>query len=109
MFNFKEALDKTKKFFGKEDKKVDYPDSWILVTFSDVAIEDGTEDDLNKKILFYHFNRFGRRICTTYPYSDERLSILQKVYNVPVFDKTEKRVKFPVYAKINPGEIVYVE
>ncbi len=109
MFNTNEFILKAKKIFFKEEKKVDYPDSWLLVTFSDVAIEDGTEDDLNKKILFYHFNRFGRRVCKSYPYSDERLSSLQKIYNVPVFDKTDKRVKFPVYAKINPGEIVYVE
>ena len=109
MFNFNEILGKAKKFLGKEEKKIDYPDSWLLVTFSDVAIEDGTEDDLNKRILFYHFNRFGRKVCTSYPYSDERLSSLQRIYNVPVFDKTDRKVKFPVYAKINPGEIVYVE
>jgi len=106
---FNDILNKAKKFFWKEEKKIDYPDSWILVGFTDVAIADGTEDDLNKRILFYHFNRFGRKVCTSYPYSDERLSSLQRIYNVPVFDKTDRKVKFPVYAKINPGEIVYVE
>jgi hypothetical protein len=109
MAKFNEILEKAKKFFGKEEKIIDYPDSWILVRFSDVAIEDGTEDDLNRIIDFNHLNRFGRKVCTSYPYSDERLASLLKVYNVPIFNKTEQKIKFPIYAKMNPGEITYVE
>ena len=96
--------------FGKsKEQPQQYPDSFLLVKYSNVATEDGTEDDSNKIILFYTFNKFNRRLVKTFPYSDERLATLQRVYNVPFFDKTEKSIKFPVFAKINPGEAVYVE
>jgi len=112
MFNSKSILEGVKKVLSslsKKENKIDYPDNWLQVVFSQFAIEDGTEDDLNKKILHYHFNKYGRRICTAYPYSDERLYSLQKTYNLPVTDKTEKEIKFPVFSKINPGEVVFVE
>jgi hypothetical protein len=104
-------FEKIKEFVlgKKEQQRVEYPDSFILITYSAPAIEDGTEDDSNKIILFYIFNKFNRRIKKQYPYSDERLAMLQKTYRVPFFDKTERKLRFPVFAKINPGEAVYVE
>ena len=104
-------FDKIKEFVlgKKEQPKLEFPDSWLLVTFTPDSMEDGTEDDSNKIIIFYTFNRFGRRYQKKYPFSDERLSMLKKIHKVPVYDRTEKKVKFPVFSKINPGEIVYVE
>jgi len=96
-------------FGKKEEAPLQFPDSFMLVKYSNVATEDGNEDDSNKVILFYRFNKFNRRVVDKFPYSDERLMTLQKVYGVPFFDKTEKNIKFPVFAKINPGEAVYVE
>ena len=96
--------------FGKpQEEEKQYPDSFLLVKYSNVAMEDGVEDDSNKIILFYTFNKFSRRVVKTFPYSDERLMTLQRVYNVPFFDKTEKSIKFPVFSRMNPGEAVYVE
>jgi len=96
--------------FGKKKEAIlEYPNEFILVNYSSVAIEDGTEDDSNKIILFYTFNKFNRRVVRQYPYSDERLTTLQNTYNVPFYDNTERKIKFPIFAKINPGEAVYVE
>lgn len=96
-------------FGKKQEARLEYPDEFVLVKYSPIATEDGTEDDSNKIILFYTFNKFNRRIVRQYPYSDERLITLQKTYNVPFYDKAEQKIKFPVFAKINPGEAVYVE
>jgi len=104
-------LKMTKEFFlGKpKEELTQYPDSFLLVKYSDVATEDGNEDDSTKNILFYNFNKFNKRVVKTFPYSEERLYAMKKVYNLSDWDKTEKSIKFPVFAKINPGEAVYLQ
>jgi hypothetical protein len=97
------------KLFGKKEEALDYPSSFILVKFSIYSLEDGIEDDCNKIIYFISYNKYGKREVREYPYSEERLYALQKTYNVPVFDKTDRKIKFPVYSKINPSEAVFVE
>ncbi len=94
---------------GKKEEKLEYPDEFILVDYSKPALEDGTESDLVKNITFYTFNRFGRRIIKVYPYTEEQLHALLVVHKIPYFDKTSRKIKYPVFAKINPSEVIYIE
>jgi len=96
-------------FFKKKKVNLEYPDRFIMITLTSYAIEEGIEDDANKLIVFYDYDEYGNRISETYPYTAERLSVLVEQYKVPVFDKTDKEIKLPIWASINPSELVFVE
>jgi len=93
--------------FGIEEKISSYPNDFILIDFSPIAKQNGTTDDKNKIIYRYHFGEHDEKIVTKYRYSIERIKSLQETFNIPFYDKTKFKTRFPVFAKILPSEITY--
>jgi len=106
MFKFLENI--KKKFSKKEEPELDYPDHFLLVTYSEPALEDGTEEDINKLIVRHFLDKYDSPVIEVYRYSKERLHNLKETYGISSYDKTEVDIKFPVWGRINPGEIKYI-
>jgi len=91
--------------FG-EKRKLDYPIPFGLITFTPEALDEGINDEQNKIILVYKYNLFGKLIEKRNKFSDSRLHVLEKK-GIPIYDKTKGEDRFPVFARILPGEAVY--
>lgn len=102
VFNFIASL------FSKR-KKLDYPGDFAIIDFSSLAQQRGLRQDRNKIISRYFINRFGNMEVKKYRYSEERVQALKLIHKIPVYDRTKKESKFPVFARILPQEIRYVE
>ena len=86
----------------------DYPRDFFIVQFSGVALGLGVKDNRNKVIRRFYVNKFGNFIEKRYRYSEERVHALKKIHKVPGYDKTKnEEVRFPVFARIMPGEAVF--
>ena len=92
-----------KNLFGKK-KELSYPDDFAEITFSEVALERGIEDDQNKIITRYFFDRFGMRTEKKYRYSRERVNALREIHRIPIFDRTQENQTFPLFFHSNPSE-----
>lgn len=99
-------IETIKLLFGKKPK-LGYPSDFAIIDYTNVARKLGVKDDANKIIYRYHINRFGNYELKKYRYSEERVHLLMDIHKIPVFDKTKKDIRFPVYSKILPGEIVF--
>jgi len=99
-------IHKIKNMFKKE-VRLNYPDDFAIVKFSDIAFENGIKGDSNKIIKRYFYDNFGNLKNKKYRYSQERISVLREVLNIPIFDKTEEELTFPVIGKIGLGVIKF--
>ena len=86
-------------------EQVDYPNDFAIIEFSKVASSNGIVDNQNKIIYRYSYDKHRNLNVKKYQYSKERVQSLKEVYNIPIFDKTNKEIRFPVFAKVLPGEI----
>jgi hypothetical protein len=93
--------------FGK--KEINYPNDFAIITLSSPAIEHGLTDDRNKVILRYFYNKYNNLEMKKYRYSEERIHALQTIHKVPVFDKTKKEAILPIFSRILPGEVKFVQ
>ena len=89
-------------------QKLNYPNDFALVDFTQHAMRLGVKDDKNKIIKRYTVNRFGNYQLKKYRYSEERIFVLQEVHKIPIFDKTKLNVRFPVHSRILPGEAQFI-
>lgn len=94
--------------FGKE-KVPPYPNDFIIIDFSPIALRENIRDEQNKIIYRYSLDEFGNIITKKYRYSKARLKSLIEIYNIPSIDKTKKESRFPIFAKILPSEIEYTK
>ncbi len=106
MINF---LNKIKKALNRKTKELDYPTEFLMVTYTSYALEDGTTDDSNKIIIHYWIDEFDNQRETKYRYSAERLQSLKENYRIPVYDKTKTDIALPVFSKLIPGELQWLE
>ena len=81
-----------KNLFKKKQGEEIYPPSFLLVTYTKFALEDGTQDDSNKVIIRYFTDKFGNQTEQRYRYSPERLNSLRNTYKIPVYDKTREDI-----------------
>ena len=95
--------------FKKKESEESYPASFLLVTYTKYALEDGTQDDSNKVIIRYYLGNFGNQREQRYRYSPERLDSLTKVYKIPVYNKTKEDILFPIFARMIPNELKWLE
>jgi len=93
--------------FFKKEEKLDYPDDFAIVKFSEVAFENGIKDDSNKIIERYYYDFIGNLSIKTYRYSPERVFSLREILKIPVYDKTEKELEFPIVGKIELGVVKF--
>ena len=94
--------------FG-EEKVPPYPSDFALIDYSAIAKQKGIMNDQNKIIYRYFYDGFGNVILKKYRYSKARVKALQEVHQIPIFDKTKKEERFPIFAKILPSEIEYTK
>jgi len=94
--------------FGRKEPKLEYPSDFAIIDYSKVSLRIGAKDDRNKLILRYFVNHFSNFELKKYRYSEERVNLLKEIHKIPVFDKTKQDQRFPVYSRINPGEVKYI-
>ena len=94
-------------FFRKKPKPR-YPASFGLVDWTQVSQELGLKGKRNKIILWYKRNKFGNLEIKKYRYSEERVHTLQTIHKIPIFDKTLQEGRYPVFARILPGETSFI-
>lgn len=90
-------------------EKLDYPGDFAIIDFSQLAQQRGLKQDRNKVISRYFMNRFGNMKVKKYRYSEERVQALKIIHKIPIYDRTKKENKFPVFARILPQEIRFIE
>lgn len=96
-------------FFGsKQQPQEEYPDEFIIVSYTDVSLEDSPGGDSTKIITRYFLDKTGMRKKEVLRYSEERLQSMIKAYNISFHDKTEEDPKIAVFARIVPGEIKFL-
>lgn len=94
------------KLFGKK-VELPWPADFAIIMWTEHALTLGVKGNRNKVIIRYLTNKFGNTETKRYTYSEERIFALQEVHKIPIFDKTNKEVFVPIYARILPGEIQY--
>lgn len=94
--------------FG-EDEIPQYPNDFVIVDYSPIALKNNTLNDENKIIYRYFYDGFGNLIMKKYRYSKQRVNSFKEVLRIPIFDKTKQESRFPVFAKILPGEVEYTK
>jgi len=102
-------FEKLKKMFKTKQKELDYPQEFLMVTYTKYALEDGTTEDSNKVIIHYWHDDYGNQKETRYRYSPERLETLRKNHMIPVYDKTEINPILPIFKKLLPQELKWLE
>lgn len=90
------------------EPKSNYPHDWAVIEYTSHASTLGVAGDKNKIIRRISLNRFGMNQEKRYRYSQERVFALQQIHKIPVFDKTQVETKFPVYARVLPGEVQFI-
>lgn len=96
-----------KSFFKKIE--LGYPNDFAIIDYSPVASENGIKTNRNKVISRFSKNSFGNIELKKYRYSEERVKSLQDIYKIPVYDKTKKDLRFPVFSRILPSEIRFIQ
>lgn len=94
--------------FGKEPIP-NYPGDFALIDFSPIAFRLGVRDNKNKIISRYFINEYGNIEIKKYPYSEERVALLKEIHKIPVYDKTQREVRFPVFSHTMPGEAIFTQ
>ena len=94
--------------YFKKEKKLDYPSEFMIIKFTEVAFESGVKDDSNKIIERYYFDKYGNLKVKTYRYSPERVVSLRECFQIPVYDKTEEELTFPIIGRIKLGLIKFI-
>lgn len=88
----------------KKKEGLDYPNDFAIIKFSEVAFDSGIKGNSNKIIERYYYNGDGNLNVKKYRYSQERAFALRES-GVPIFDKTEQELTFPVAGRIELGVI----
>lgn len=85
-----------------------YPIPFGIILLSSEATAKGIKDDQNKIIVHYFYDKFGNLTNLIIPYSKEKVYSMETIRKIPVIDKTASSEKYPVFGKVNPGEITYM-
>lgn len=93
-------------FFAKK-QELQYPEHWAIVDFSPIARSNGITNNQNKIITEFFYNRFGVLETKNYSYNDARVYLLRTLRKIPVYDKTHKDIKFPIFGRVLPAEAIY--
>ena len=94
--------------YFKREEKLDYPDDFGIIKFTEVAFENGVKDDSNKVIERYFYDKYGNLKMKSYRYSPERVASLRECFEIPIYDKTEEELTFPIIGRIKLGVIKFI-
>lgn len=92
----------------KKEEKLNYPDEFMIIKFTEVAFESGVKDDSNKIIERYFYDKYGNLKMKKYRYSPERVASLRECFEIPAYDKTEEELTFPIIGRIKLGVVKFV-
>ena len=95
--------------FFKKEKPETYPKEFAIVVYNETALRTGISDLSNKIVLRYRYNPKTDKIeiYRTYGYSDSFVYNLKTKLKIPIYDQTEKEIKFPVFEEILLDEVAY--
>ena len=98
-----------KWLFGKKKKELDFPEEFVIITYNKMALRNGIEDFHNKIIERYKYNyRTGKvELYRTYGYSESMVYNLRHKLKIPIHDKTEKEIKYPLHSEIMLDDVSY--
>jgi len=91
----------------KPKERIEYPDEFAFIKFSEIAFESGAQGDSNKIIERYSYDNMGNLKVKVYRYSKERVFSLRETMGIPIYDKTEQELTFPVAGKIEIGVVKF--
>lgn len=91
----------------KKKEELDYPSDFAIIRFTDVAFEGGVKGDSNKIIERYYYDSMGDLKVKKYRYSPERVFVLRKTFGIPIYDKTEQELTFPIAGRIEMGVVKF--
>ena len=94
-------------WFNKEIE-LDWPSDFLMIDYSSPALNIGVKKDRNKIIYRKFINKYNQPEIKKYFYSQERLFSLQKSHKIPVYDKTRKDIRLPVFSRVLPGEVHFL-
>ena len=90
----------------KKKEELDYPNDFAIIKFTGVAFESGVQGDSNKIIERCYYDSMGNLKTKKYRYSQERAFSLRES-GVPIFDKTEQELTFPIVGRIELGVVKF--
>ena len=93
----------------KESEK--YPPEFGIVIYNKNAVNNGIEDNANKLIVRYKYNKKIDRleVFQVKGYSDSLFHTLKYKLKIPMHDSTIKEIKFPIYSEIKLDELRYIK
>lgn len=93
-------------FFGGEVPP--YPVPFGIISYSPEALDEGIADEQNKIIIVFDFDKIGNKVQKIFPYSASRVYALENEAKIPIYDKTEKEDRYPVWLRSDPQELSYL-
>ncbi len=99
-------IQKIKNLFKKKEE-LDYVVPFAIIKFTRIAFEDGIRDDANKIIEKYYYDNLGNLKTREYRYSLARVFALRED-GIPIYDKTDEELKFPIIGRIKMGVIKFI-
>ncbi len=95
------------KNWFKKKERLDYPNDFYIIRFTEVAFDGGIKGDSNKIIERYYYDSMGNLKIKKYRYSQERVSVLRETLGIPGYDKTEQELTFPIVGRIEMGVVKF--
>lgn len=88
------------KLFRKEEK-IEYPDEFGIVTFTEEAMLYGIFEDFTTEVRHYRGKNYISK-----PYHRGVVESLEED-GVPVEDVRDRQIELPIFKKTNPAEVNY--
>lgn len=93
-------------FKKKKEKRIPIP--CLVVDYTQISKFTGVEADSNK-LIYHFFFKEGELKTKKIRYTEDKLRVLRKIYNIPCFDNTKQKNKLPVYSRVTPSIIRYTQ
>lgn len=92
--------------FNRSAEPPPFPEKFMIIDYSSIALENNILNDQNKIIYLYSFNFLTNDYnIKKYRYSEERLSAMIETYRIPFYDKTRQKQRFPIFSRVLPSEV----
>jgi len=103
----KKIIKKIRKLLGYKEE-IGYPPIFAIIDYSPEALRKNILNEQNKFIYVYKYDYLTESFeVEKLEYSKASLYVLKHFKKIPIYDKSKKEIRFPVFARILPSEIEY--